>query len=268
MRAKMNIKNKPYTNNNWLYQKYIVEKLSTIEIGKLCNCWDAVIGNWLKRHNIPVRPRGEANHLARGNSVNLSNEALEWINGELLGDGCLRAYKNYSAQVCYSSKYREYIDYIAQTLLSFGIKQSGKISDKQVIIYDTNRKKHQARLFKYSSLNYEELLTIYKEWYPNGKKIIPRNLKLSPITLRQHYIGDGSLKIPKSGNSCIVLHTNGFPKVDVEWLIKQINKLEILANWYPSVNSVYVKTCSVKDFLTYIGKCPVECYRYKWNLTA
>lgn len=46
---------KKYRNKEWLYNKYINEKLTTIEIGKLCDCSNALISSWLKKYDIPVR---------------------------------------------------------------------------------------------------------------------------------------------------------------------------------------------------------------------
>lgn len=44
-----------YKNKEWLYKKYIIEKLSTCEIAKIFDCSDANIRNWLIKFNIPRR---------------------------------------------------------------------------------------------------------------------------------------------------------------------------------------------------------------------
>ena len=31
-------------------------------------------------------------------------------------------------------------------------------------------------------------------------------------------------------------------------------------------NEIRISAYSVKDFLNYIGECPVNCYRYKWKV--
>lgn len=46
-------------NRDWLYQKYVIEKLHTGEIAKLCNCGKTSILNYLKKYDIPVRKNGE-----------------------------------------------------------------------------------------------------------------------------------------------------------------------------------------------------------------
>jgi len=164
----------------------------------------------------------------------------------------------YSADIQYSSKYLEYINYVSYTLNSFGIKQAGKITKyhyKNTDSYD----------YKYASCAYIELLPIYKKWYPNCKKIFPKGIKLTPITLRQHYIGDGSLRNEKRVKPSIMLYTCGFLISDVERLIKQLIKLGFKTTRRPSKNIISISSHSTKDFLNYIGRCPVECYQYKWG---
>ena len=46
-----------YENKKWLQQKYIVEKKSTPEIGKILNCNHETIRRWLKKLNIQLRAK-------------------------------------------------------------------------------------------------------------------------------------------------------------------------------------------------------------------
>ena len=177
--------NKVYQNREWLYNKYIEEELSLSKINKLCGInGHSTISNLLKKYNITIRSVSKAKHLEQANYCNLSQEAIEWIDGELLGDGCLITRSRYSAEFYYGSKHIEYIQYVSNTLKSFGIKQVGRI-----------RKYHHKNLncfsYGYCSKSYVELLPIREQWYPNGKKIIPKAIKLTPLTVRQWYIGDG-----------------------------------------------------------------------------
>jgi len=52
---------KLYQNRDWLYQKYIVEKLSEVEIGEMCGLWNTTISYNLIKYNIPRRSRSEYN---------------------------------------------------------------------------------------------------------------------------------------------------------------------------------------------------------------
>ena len=258
---------KLYQNEEWLYNKYINEIFSKNKIGKLCGVDHSSISYYLKKYNILERSLSESVHLARTNHCNLSQKAIEFLNGELLGDGCLATTsrkndlpsENLSARFIYTSKYLEYIKYISDTLKSFGIEKSGNIRKYYNKIQDTY-------VYKYNSHAYKELALIYKKWYPNGKKIIPKDIKLSKLTLRQHFIGDGSLIHQKGKNSHIVLCTCGFTIFDVNWLIEKLIELGFKATRQISRNIIYISKDSTKKFLNYIGKCPVNCYNYKWAL--
>lgn len=246
-----------YHNKNWLENKYIKEKLSMCRIAEICNVEYYIINNWIHRLNIPARSVSEGTHLALANHCNLSEKAIEWINGELLGDGCIACRHPYSARIIYTSQYLEYCQYIKNTLESFEI-EGGKIRKRY-------NKKNNCCSYNYFSYEYEELLPIKKQWYPNGKKIVPKNIKLTPLTLRQWYIGDGHLAYLQKGNPMIVLATNGFLVKDVEWLTEQLNKINFKATIRHSNNNIGISTYSTKGFLDYIGRPEVKCYQYKWD---
>ena len=191
------------------------------------------------------------------NHCELSQKAVEWINGELLGDGCLQSRSKCSAQFKYGSKYLEYINYVSNTLNSFGI-----IGEK--IRKRPSRFTHNYVYF-YRSFSYIELLAIQKQFYPKSKKIIPRDIKFTPLTLRQWYIGDGCLEQPRKASPHICLCTQGFTILDNNWIIKQLINLGFKTTRQPAHNTVSISVYSTKEFLEYIGSCPVECYKYKWD---
>ncbi|HEY9784799.1 MAG TPA: hypothetical protein V6D17_05305 [Candidatus Obscuribacterales bacterium] len=55
-----------YQDRDWLYQKYVKEKLSTVEIARIYReqenkwCDPNTISRWLKKHNISMRTLAEA----------------------------------------------------------------------------------------------------------------------------------------------------------------------------------------------------------------
>ena len=51
---------KLYKNKDWLYQKYIAEKLSTHKIAKICRCSKTTIRKWLTKYNIKIRTHFES----------------------------------------------------------------------------------------------------------------------------------------------------------------------------------------------------------------
>ena len=52
-----------YKDKNWLYQKYWVEGLSLVKVGKICKATDGTIWRWLKKFDISRRTLGEAKKL-------------------------------------------------------------------------------------------------------------------------------------------------------------------------------------------------------------
>ena len=245
-------------DKEWLNKKYVEEKVSSHKIANILKLSPTTVKKHLLKDNILCRSNSEAQHLRFNNHCSLSQEAIEWINGELFGDGSLHPTSVYSSGFEYSSKHLEYIEYVRDTLKGFGIEQSGKIR--------CSIKDNKKVAYYYRSRSYPELMPIRNQWYPNGKKIIPRDILLTPLVCRQHYIGDGSLQHSKkkSYKPLIVLYTCGFTIPDVEWLVKQIIKLGIKATRGVSKNRINISTYSTKDFLKYIGECPVGCYQYKW----
>ena len=246
---------KKYQNKEWLYKKYWEEELSQRQIARLCEVSKKTIRRWLKKFNISCRSCSEGQHLIRSKHCNLSERAIEWISGELLGDGCLYSASKYSALFKYSSKYLEYVNYVSDTLGSFGIEQTGKIN---------KRERENAIEYSYNSRSYDELSLLRNKWYLNYKKIVPKDIELTPLVCRQWYIGDGYLN-HWNKNPSIKLCTNGFIISNVNFLIQRLNKSGFKATRQQSLNMIGISTHSTKAFLDYIGECPVKCYEYKFE---
>jgi hypothetical protein len=45
-----------YRDKDWLYQKYIIERLSLDAVAKLGRCSNGAIRDWLRKHGIKTRP--------------------------------------------------------------------------------------------------------------------------------------------------------------------------------------------------------------------
>ena len=64
-----------YQDRDWLYQKYIKEKLSTVEIARIYReeenkwCDPNTISRWLKKHNIQMRSLAEAQQNRHGTAT-------------------------------------------------------------------------------------------------------------------------------------------------------------------------------------------------------
>ena len=245
-------------NKKNLLDLYYNKKLHLSQIAKRWNASPNTISKLMKQFKISFRSNSEVRHLSEGNYSNLTSQSIDWISGELLGDGHIAQISSYSAQFTYMSKFEEYARYVKRTLKTFGIESS---PIKSYIKHLSSIQEYKQ--FNVSSHCYPELLEIRKKWYPEGKKIVPRNIKLTPLTCRQWYIGDGSICQKKRKSPGIILSTYAFPFQDVEFLIKQLKELNFQVT-HSYKNIIYMAPRSVRGFLDYIGTCPVRCYRYKW----
>ena len=110
-----------------LTTQYLTLKKSTPTIGKELGYNYTSIHRKLKNFGIPIRDRSEAEHLSKCNHVLLSKLALEFLTGELLGDGHLDHQNKWSSAYFHSSKYKSYLIWLSKKLTDFGIEQVGKI---------------------------------------------------------------------------------------------------------------------------------------------
>ena len=249
-----------YKDQIWLRKQYIEKKRSPNDIANEIGVATNTIIYWLKKFHIPRRSYSEANHLKAANHVQLSPHAIEFIEGELLGDGSLYSRSQWSAAYSHGSKYKEYIDWLAERLSGFGIKQAGSMVTQHPLGRYTT--------YNYISLSYEELKPMRDRWYPKGKKIVPHDLILTPLMVRQWYIGDGCLDTKRGKRSSIRLSTCSFSVQDVLYLAHSLRELGFNARRRSSHNIIYISPRSVARFLNWIGPCPPEIesiYGYKWG---
>lgn len=102
-----------------------------------------------------------------------------------------------------------------------------------------------------------------QRWYPNGKKIVPRDIILSPETVYWWYVGDGHLN---KRDGCVVFCTNGFSIEDVEFLCSSYP----LKGWEARIHLnrgrpiIHIPRRHVGNLLEHIGPCRNPEYEYKW----
>ena len=256
---------KPFAARDELWRLYHEEGLTDSEIGEIYGVEAHTVTRLRKRFNIPSRPKGLKYHLRYANHLDLTPVAKEFIEGELLGDGSIIPHSRYAARFVYGSQHLLYIHWLAKQLAGFGIQQSGKIRAK---MGTTNKKK---KTFGYASLSYPELFALRKRWYPKGQKTVPTDLRLTPIVVRQWFIGDGYLRIRPHQRPSIVLSTDGFDRESIFALRKKLlaRGIETTTQRYGKGYRIYVRTSATPAFFSFIGPCPSEIesiYGYKWRV--
>ena len=249
-----------YKVKEWLENKYRVQKWSIRKIAREEGVNAETIRNWLIKFGI------ERRHQAI-NHVTLSETALSFLNGELLGDASLIwGCEGISAYYSITSKHKEYLDWLRKKLFDFGLQKVDKIR---------KYKNSWGYYFLLQTKYYRELSVLRKLWYPNGIKIVPKELKLNPLTTKMWFIEDGSAFIRSSGKKAINFCTNSFKKEDVERLAQmlrnELNLEEIYVNKAHGRGYLIVinKSNVISALFDYIGDCPEELkniYGYKWIL--
>ncbi|MFX0091650.1 MAG: hypothetical protein ACFFBD_07790 [Candidatus Hodarchaeota archaeon] len=100
-----------------------------------------------------------------------------------------------------------------------------------------------------------QLYLLYKRFYPNNKKIIPKNFKLTPIVLFFMYIGDGS----RDGD-LLRLCTHSFSKPENEFLATRLDDLRIWSHVRSYAQNgktywvTYINRGSNKTFFSYFNQ--------------
>lgn len=206
---------------------------------------------------IKLRSLAETNHMRFANHTKLSNQALDMITGWLLGDGGIW-YTGKQAYFCLTSKHKEYVDYANNIMKEEGLNcRINKVVDKKYnsIAY---------KMFTPSTIQFAEL---YNKWYFNGKKIVPKNLKLTKTAVKNWIMDDGT-RDKKKGH--LRLCTCSFTVNECEYLSSKLNLLldEDNASWvvekkkYPRI---YMPRVYADKLFNILGKCDVICFSYKWE---
>jgi hypothetical protein len=135
----------------------------------------------------------------------------------------------------------------------------GKISNN---IEDWNGEWCEACLFYTPGFPYFKSLR--KKWYPKGKKIVPRDLKVTPYILGHWFCQDGHNSQPRK--SCI-LCTNSFTKNDVDFLIDEIElvtKIKPTIAYHKNKPIISFGARQYHDFLEIIKPhITAKCFQYK-----
>lgn len=257
---------------DWLEEQYL--RKGSSKIARECGRAPSHVLYWLKKFEIQLRSKSVAHQLARSNHVSLSGEALEFLNGEILGDGHL-TFNKFSSSYRHKTKHKSYLEWLSKKLENYGVNQSGRIVRRERVSF-CKGKKFDYTSFNYCSLYYVELKALHSRWYREATKeerkrgrrfikIVPSDLKLTPLTCMQWYIGDGCLH--GSGWDGLSFSTQGFENKYVDLLVNLLRDLGFKVSKRPS-SEIYAWARSTKAFLDFIGPCPEELkdiYGYKWN---
>jgi len=190
----------------------------------------------------------------------------EIINGLLLGDAHLtkptKNLPNSHIEFEQSDKHEKYVNVIQNYLQDLG--------------WNTNTYRYLHRntntwgIRVYASYNIEWTKLRHK-WYPDGKKIVPDDLILTPKTLAHWFMCDGSCNwfLGNHKKSYIDLHSESFTKDEDILLQKQLLRLGIKSRLYEHFTTknhyriTIAQSYSVNKFLKIIENSIIPIFKYK-----
>lgn len=258
-------------NYEWLYNKYIVEKLGSPTIANLVGAKSAnSVRQALIRHNIKSRNFRDGTKIKSIDDGFIINDDV--ITGCLLGDGSLGIFNKHSnfCEPYFYKKNKQYdfVLYVANLLFKDPIS---KIS-QDITKYDGSNRIY----YKLRSKSTSDLRPYFNKWYPSQrdfKKVVPSDINITPTVLLHWFMDDGSTyRRRKNSNTEQIITTfctESFSYND-NCLLKQ--KLEHLGLYFNVVKCNFgtgwrlqLSQSQYKKFIEIIGQCPVKSMEYKWK---
>lgn len=179
----------------------------------------------------------------------LSEFQQQLILGCVLGDGYMRKKTNAHLQITHSIKQKEYVDWKYKILKDF--------TSTSPKAYKGNANRIGYRFFTRSL---PEFTFFHDKFYLNKVKIVPSDMKLTPISLAVWYMDDGS----KSGRS-YYFNTQQFDLASQVNLLRSLDKFGIKA----SLNKdkiylrIYISVLSTSLLTNLIQSYIIDSMRYK-----
>ena len=262
-------------SNEKIVELYFNQNLNRRQTAQALNCSEDLISYRLKKIGLKPKSMSENVIASKKHNIKMNNNIKDLIFGELLGDGSLISNKTRT-----QASFRESFGYNklewAQWMFNWFVENKIPLNKKIYMRKPCGKSPNVS--FSFSSKFIQEFSHIHKQWYNvnenyNNKEIstwnnrkyikkVPQNLKLNLKILLHWYIGDGT----RCSNGC-VLHTECFSKEEINFLIFRLKKdLGILSN-HMKKNTIYITAKSTRNMLEMM-QCPVDCYKYKWNVTV
>lgn len=194
----------------------------------------------------------------------MSSVQKEVFNGTMLGDGSIssshRSYVNSGLKFAHSMKQKDWALFKLSVFDNLSSDYYEDLGDQYESIF--------CRV-KIS----EEFKDEKERWYPDGKKIVPPDLKLTPITIAVWYMDDGGLTTNKTPTARFATNCFDFESISIlrskfseigikTYLVKEGQK-EFFKTGKPIQYRIVVSTESSDDFFNLISGYVVPSMQYK-----
>ena len=192
-----------------------------------------------------------------------SEEMTEWIDGFLLGDGCIvKTKESLAGRATCTQEHQEFTLFQMSRFQPYKplcTKSDHKKSEKDPVM-----RTYWAGFTKYHPDFYKH----YLRWYSQeGGKQPPNDVRITPASVMLWYLGDGSVTDTGTG-TVIRLSTDSFTPERVAFLVQRLNDKGIACHRTED-NRVFIEARGMPAFFDFIGrKSPVKCYDYKFDLPS
>ena len=212
---------------------------------------------------VELRSAVQASDLRRHRTFEWSSELSEVFDGLLLGDGSLEVPKHSESRLSVEQR-QPCIDWLYE-LERMCLENGVDCSVKQ-------RKRQTTSGYPgiFRTRNYKTFTDMFRRWYANGKKQVPKDVILTPRSIAHWYWGDGATG---NGGYCMVFHTDGFCKEDVEFLqsrLQQEHGLKTRMNLRSGRVSDWILTVGTKEdrrkLVELIRPYCIPCFDYKLEI--
>lgn len=202
-------------------------------------------------------------------TVQFSDEFEEHFKGFMLGDGYLsnRNKSKHSCQFLISNVNPDYIRYVSKLLENEGIDHTVQIGSKKGNFPGSKKSSIVSTKFYKTFADQEE------KWYKTRSdgthfKIVPPDLKLTPLSLLQWYIGDGYLVNLKGKPERVQICTDRYSDDEILMLKEMFERdlgLNIQVDW--NRRRLRIPKRMLADFFDLLPECPTDiqdALGYKW----
>jgi hypothetical protein len=186
-----------------------------------------------------------------GNTVgSLTERQKAIIVGSLLGDGTMRCKTNALLEINHSAKQSDYVEW--------------KYNELKALVSTQPRKRfgNAGRIaYRFTTKSLPELTEIYRKFYRGGKKVVPDDLIIHPLSLAVWFMDDGC-----KSYRAIYLNTQKFPISEqnrLGLLLRQQYGVQTSLNKDKTYYRLRIAVSSVSKFLEIIKPylLPMFCYK-------
>ena len=258
-----------------LRKLYIENKMSTVDIE---NASKKEFGKYISRGTIykslvkhKIKLRSKSVSVSRSMSTlnidqSYMNEGkFSILDGSLLGDGYISFKKNSGFQ-----NSRVVIGTSSKQWAKYAMKGLEEYNPCDPVVYQKIDEKHPNPIWESKTKSHPDIIKQAKRWYsgPSESKVVPRDVRVTPVSVMLWYLGDGSFTYSQNSNAAqLRLATCSFDETQINILRNKLLENGIKSTIYRSKMDIHIRSESIKNFFNFIGwESPFSDYDHKFDV--